>query len=385
MEAPAGGRGARPRPARARLRRRRRRLRAQGRRQHRRRRARLRRRARVRLGAAADPQRLRRGAGPGLPRELSTGAGSGPPWSSPATPTPRPASKGCATRSGDVRAGGGGGAWLSSLPGRGRRDRRRSACRCRSSAVLAGIRRGRRGGSRPSGGASFSDAIMTTDALAQALHAACDGVTLSAQAKGAGMIEPNLATMLCFVQTDAVLEDPDAALARRGRGLLRADHGRRADEHQRHGPAAGERRLRPAAARRVAGGGAAAAGDRDRRRRRGRGPGRAASEVSEAAAAAEAERVARAIANSPLVKTALFGRDPNWGRIAQAAGMALVGEDLDEIGAERIDAAEIGGDIEEAEIGAAPRPRRAPRPRLVLRPRLRVRADQRGVHDMSVE
>jgi glutamate N-acetyltransferase/amino-acid N-acetyltransferase len=74
-------------------------------------------------------------------------------------------------------------------------------------------------------------------------------------------------------------------------------------------------------------------------------------EVSEAASAAEAERVARAIANSPLVKTALFGRDPNWGRIAQAAGAALVGEDLEEIGAGSIDAAELGAEEPEAEIG----------------------------------
>jgi glutamate N-acetyltransferase/amino-acid N-acetyltransferase len=37
------------------------------------------------------------------------------------------------------------------------------------------------------------------------------------------------------------------------------------------------------------------------------------------------ERVARAVANSPLVKTALHGADPNWGRIAQAVGAALPG------------------------------------------------------------
>jgi glutamate N-acetyltransferase/amino-acid N-acetyltransferase len=74
-------------------------------------------------------------------------------------------------------------------------------------------------------------------------------------------------------------------------------------------------------------------------------------QVEGAAAAAEAERVARAIANSPLVKTALFGRDPNWGRIAQAAGMALAGEELEEIGADSIDAAELGEDVAEAEIG----------------------------------
>ena len=41
--------------------------------------------------------------------------------------------------------------------------------------------------------------------------------------------------------------------------------------------------------------------------------------------AASVERTARAIANSPLVKTALHGGDPNWGRIVQAAGMAVVG------------------------------------------------------------
>ena len=37
----------------------------------------------------------------------------------------------------------------------------------------------------------------------------------------------------------------------------------------------------------------------------------------------EAEAVARAVANSPLVKAAFFGRDPNWGRIVQAAGQAI--------------------------------------------------------------
>jgi glutamate N-acetyltransferase/amino-acid N-acetyltransferase len=60
--------------------------------------------------------------------------------------------------------------------------------------------------------------------------------------------------------------------------------------------------------------------------------------------------VARAIANSPLVKTALYGRDPNWGRIAQAAGMALAGEDHEELGADSIDAAELGEDRPEADL-----------------------------------
>jgi glutamate N-acetyltransferase/amino-acid N-acetyltransferase len=73
-------------------------------------------------------------------------------------------------------------------------------------------------------------------------------------------------------------------------------------------------------------------------------------EVRGAASAGEAERVARAIANSPLVKTALTGRDPNWGRIAQAAGAALAGEDLGDLGAEQIEAADLADEVTEAEI-----------------------------------
>jgi len=73
-------------------------------------------------------------------------------------------------------------------------------------------------------------------------------------------------------------------------------------------------------------------------------------EVSGAADDEEAERVARAIANSPLVKTALYGRDPNWGRIAQAAGMALAGEELGELGPDDIEADALAGEEAEAEI-----------------------------------
>jgi glutamate N-acetyltransferase/amino-acid N-acetyltransferase len=74
-------------------------------------------------------------------------------------------------------------------------------------------------------------------------------------------------------------------------------------------------------------------------------------EVTGAASGDEAESVARSIANSPLVKTALNGRDPNWGRIAQAAGKALAGEELEELGADEIEAAELGSEVPEAEIG----------------------------------
>jgi glutamate N-acetyltransferase/amino-acid N-acetyltransferase len=200
------------------------------------------------------------------------------------------------------------------------------------------------------GGGVFADAITTTDRWSKHCTLSLGGVTLSAQAKGAGMMEPNMATMLCFVQTDAVVEDPDAAL----RAATDASFNRITVDGQmstndcvllQATGASGkplpagllEAVLKQLAIEIV---------------RDGEGAVRVGRiEVSEAASMAEAERVARAIANSPLVKTALFGRDPNWGRIAQAAGAALVGEDLDEIGADSIDAAELGGETNEAEIG----------------------------------
>jgi glutamate N-acetyltransferase / amino-acid N-acetyltransferase len=202
----------------------------------------------------------------------------------------------------------------------------------------------------PDGGNSFSDAILTTDRWPKRCTLRAGGVTLSAQAKGAGMIEPNMATMLCFVQTDAVVEDADERL----RAAVDASFNRITVDGQmstndtvllQASGKAGrplpegllEAVLMQLAIEIVRDGEGAA--------RTGR------IEVSEAATQAEAERVARAIANSPLVKTALFGRDPNWGRIAQAAGAALVGEDLEELGAENIDASELGADVPEAEIG----------------------------------
>jgi glutamate N-acetyltransferase/amino-acid N-acetyltransferase len=216
-------------------------------------------------------------------------------------------------------------------------------------AVLVGIAEAASTLSEAGGGA-FSDAILTTDRWPKRCTLRAGGVTLSAQAKGAGMIEPNMATMLCFVQTDAVVEDADALL----RAATDASFNRITVDAQMSTndtvllQASGtsgqplpegllEAVLMQLAIEIV---------------RDGEGAARTARiEVTEAATQAEAERVARAIANSPLVKTALFGRDPNWGRIAQAAGAALVGEELEELGAENIDAAELGADVEEAEIG----------------------------------
>ena len=216
-------------------------------------------------------------------------------------------------------------------------------------AVLPGIGEAAATLSADAGG-HFSEAIMTTDRWPKRCTLQAGGVTLSAQAKGAGMMQPDFATMLCFVQTDAVVEDPDAAL----RSAVASSFERVTVDGQMSTndtvllQATGEsgqplpEGLLEAVLLQLA---IEIVADGEGAVRVGR------VQVEGAASEAEAERVARAIANSPLVKTALFGRDPNWGRIAQAAGMALAGEDLEEIGAETIDAAELGEDVAEAEIG----------------------------------
>lgn len=189
---------------------------------------------------------------------------------------------------------------------------------------------------RPDGDADFAEAICTTDAFpkALALDVPLSGgtVRLSAQAKGAGMIAPNHATMLCFVQTDARLAPASADL------LLGATVGRSFDRITVDGQLSTNDTvvLMASGARDVE---VAAESDDELRLGEaldcllralaiamvsdGEGARRAGRVVVSGGDPAGAERVARAVADSPLVKTALYGGDPNWGRIVGAAGMAL--------------------------------------------------------------
>ncbi|MFM9149017.1 MAG: bifunctional ornithine acetyltransferase/N-acetylglutamate synthase [Solirubrobacterales bacterium] len=202
----------------------------------------------------------------------------------------------------------------------------------------------------PDGGGEFAEAILTTDAGTKSLTVTAGGVTVSAQAKGAGMIEPGLATMLCFVQTDAVVEEPRSVLGEAvGRSFNRISvDGQMSTNDTVLLQASGasglplpvgmldavllELALAIVAdgegATRIARVSVEGANDRD-----------------------EADRVARAIGNSPLVKTALIGRDPNWGRILQAAGAALKGEDLTGLDEQAVRADELGGPDDQVEIG----------------------------------
>lgn len=214
--------------------------------------------------------------------------------------------------------------------------------------VLDGVRRAAEV-VRPDGGEEFARAIMTTDRWPKRCTLRVGGVTLSAQAKGGGMIQPGFATMLCFVQTDAVVEDADAAL----RAAVDASFERITVDGQMSTndtvllQASGEsglplpEGLLDAVLLQLA---LEVVADGEGATRVG------CARVVEAVSVEEAELAARAIANSPLVKTALFGRDPNWGRVAQAAGMALVGTELPELGLDHIDAGEFGDDGPEAEV-----------------------------------
>jgi glutamate N-acetyltransferase / amino-acid N-acetyltransferase len=188
------------------------------------------------------------------------------------------------------------------------------------------------------GDAAFTDAIMTTDAFQKRasleVQLPSGTVRLSAQAKGAGMIEPAFATMLCFVQTDAVLSPQTAELllsvcVQRSFDRISVDgqlstndtvilmcsgaSGVRVEpeteDELRFGEAL-DALLRMLAIMIV---------------RDGEGARRIGRVVVRGGSGEVVERCARAVANSPLVKTALHGADPNWGRIAQAVGAALGG------------------------------------------------------------
>jgi len=190
----------------------------------------------------------------------------------------------------------------------------------------------------PDGDADFSDAIRTTDAFPKraTLEIELSGgtVRLSGQAKGAGMISPNHATMLCFVQTDAALSAETAELllgvtVKRSFDRITVD-GQLSTNDTVILMASGdsgvgvepetEDELRFGLALDALMRALALAVVRD-----GEGARRIGRVIVRGGHEGNVEAVARAIGNSPLVKTALHGGDPNWGRVAQAIGAALPG------------------------------------------------------------
>jgi len=210
------------------------------------------------------------------------------------------------------------------------------------------IRRGIRAaadGLKPSGLRDAAEAIRTTDTFAKTAVATADvdgcEVTVAGIAKGSGMIEPNMATMLAFLMTDAAVAAP--ALTRVLRDATNASFNRLSVDGETStsdmvllfaNGAARNRELRsarsPGAAAFAAAVQTVAIALSREIARDGEGATKLVTvRVEGAASGADAERAARRIANSMLVKTALFGGDANWGRILQTVGAARVRLKLD--------------------------------------------------------
>lgn len=187
----------------------------------------------------------------------------------------------------------------------------------------------------PQGGRAAAEAIMTTDTRPKesALRLEVGGrpVTIGGMAKGVGMIEPHLATMFCFVTTDAVIaRDALAAITRRA--VDRSFNRITVDSDQSTSDTVvvlanglAENALIPAGSRglRQFARGLEAVMERLARMlvSDGEGAGHLVTvTVRGAASRRDALVAARSVANSPLVKTAINGQDPNWGRIMMALG-----------------------------------------------------------------
>jgi glutamate N-acetyltransferase / amino-acid N-acetyltransferase len=186
------------------------------------------------------------------------------------------------------------------------------------------------------GVAEFQRSIMTTDRFEKrgTIDVALPGgtVRIAAQCKGAGMISPSHATMLCFVETDAVVNAETADLllgvcVKRSFDRVTVDGQLSTNDTciLLCGGASGVV-VEPESEAELLFGQALDALLRQLAVdvcRDGEGARRVGRVTVRGGHGPNVERVARAIGNSPLVKTALYGGDPNWGRIAQAIGMAL--------------------------------------------------------------
>ena len=191
---------------------------------------------------------------------------------------------------------------------------------------------------RADGDEDFAEAIRTTDAYPKRacldVELPSGPVRLTAQAKGAGMISPAFATLLCFIQSDVALSPEtcdlllgvtvkrsferisvDGQLSTSDTVILQCSGASgvqvepESEDELRFGEAL-DALLRQLALQIVA--------DGEGARRVGRVVVRGGDEIA-------VDRVVRAIADSPLVKTAVYGADPNWGRVVQAVGMAMPG------------------------------------------------------------
>ena len=175
------------------------------------------------------------------------------------------------------------------------------------------------------GGADAAVAIMTTDTVPKTAHVTTGGYTVGGMAKGAGMLAPALATMLVVITTDAVVSaeeadqalrvatsltfdriDSDGCMSTNDTVLLLAS-GASGVEPDPASFADAVTQVCADLARQLIGDAEGASKDIE-------------IAVKHAASEGDALEVARAISRSNLLKCAIHGEDPNWGRILSAAG-----------------------------------------------------------------
>ncbi|WP_224387895.1 bifunctional glutamate N-acetyltransferase/amino-acid acetyltransferase ArgJ [Pseudonocardia sp. ICBG1293] len=195
--------------------------------------------------------------------------------------------------------------------------------------VLAGVEKAAVGlAATPEAGSAVAGAIMTTDTVPkESVVTDPAGWTVGGTTKGAGMISPSMATMLSVLTTDAVLDratldaalreavrysfdrlDVDGSMSTNDTVLVLASGASGVEADPAVFTAALTRVCRDLAEQMQA--------DAEGVTKR------ITVRVSGAASEDDAVTVARTIARDALVKTAMFGSDPNWGRVAAAAGYA---------------------------------------------------------------
>ena len=176
--------------------------------------------------------------------------------------------------------------------------------------------------------------IMTTDTVPKVATASAGAACIVGVAKGVGMIEPNMATMITLLFTDAVVAADDLGAIFR-RTIDRTFNCVSIDTDTSTSDTAI-----------VMASGAAGPVDLDdferglyevarsltkQVARDGEGAEKLIEvTVGQAASPQQAKRVAKAIVNSPLVKTAVHGADPNWGRVAMAIGKSTTADEVDQ-------------------------------------------------------
>ena len=190
--------------------------------------------------------------------------------------------------------------------------------------LLAGVRLAF-GGLSSDGGAAAAEAIMTTDTVAKTAVVEADGWSIGGIAKGAGMLAPGLATMLVFLTTDAEVSadvadgalrqatrttfervDSDGCMSTNDSVVLMASAASGVRPSDAAFAAALTELCHDLALQLLTD---AEGADHD-----------IAITVRGAASEDDAVEVARSVARSNLFKCAIFGKDPNWGRILAAAG-----------------------------------------------------------------